>query len=214
MSQTALQIITRAMRMNGTLAASEPEPASSEADDALTTLNQLQRSLFGTIIGVKLEPETAATTTVRYGALYEAGAAAVTLTCPANPRDGWRFGISDVKSGFATYNVTVAPNGRKFKGLATNTTLATADTYETYFFRTDTGDWVLEADWLISDTVYFPDELLSGLVAMLAVELAEEYGKVPSQIAVARAAAGRERFSLRYGRRGVQIAQPQQVPAQ
>lgn len=199
---TVSEIITRAMRMNGTLADGET-PSASEADDALTVYNQMQRALFGDVIGVKLEPETAATGAVRYGALYEAGAAAVTLTCPANPKDGWRFGIVDAKGTMNTNNVTVAPNGRKFKGVAaTSTVLNTASTYETYFFRADTGDWVLEADQTLTDTVYFPGDMLGGLSAMLAVTLASEYGKEATPVTAGLAKMGQDRFRQRYGRRG------------
>lgn len=202
MTQTVSQVITRAMRMIGVLADGET-PSAGESDDALTVFNFTQRALFGDVIGVKLEPETAATGNVRYGALYEGGASAVTLTCPANPRDGWRFGINDAKGTMNTNNVTVAPNGRKFKGVAASSTvLNTAALYETYFFRADTGDWVLEADLALSDNVYFPDPLLGSLAAMVAVNLSNEYGKAAPEVVVGNAAYGGKLFRSIYGRRG------------
>ena len=205
MTQTVLQTVTRASRMIGVLASGE-ELAAAEADDALATYNRTQRAMFGDVIGVKLEPETAATGTIRMGALYQAGAAAVTLTSPANPRDGWRFGIVDALSNFSTYNVTVAAGGHKFKGATGSTVLDTDDTYETYFFRADQGDFVLEADQALADTVYFPDDMLAGLEAIVAVAMANEYGKEPPAATLGMAKMGQDRFRCRYGRRGTPIA--------
>ncbi len=201
MATTVDQLITRSLRMlsvlgDGVIA------AASESDDGLTVFNQVQRGLFGTLIGVKLAAETAATGNIRNGALYEAGAAAVTLTCPANPKAGWRFGVADAKAALASNAVTVAPNGRKFKGVATNGTLNTNGLSETYFFRDDTGDWVLETDLTLTSNVYFPDELMGGLAAMLAVALANEYGKEAPPATQRNAQRGEMNFLHRYGRAG------------
>jgi hypothetical protein len=202
MTQTVTQVITRSLRMIGVLADGET-PSSGEADDALSTFNLTQRGLFGDVIGVKLESETGATGNVRHGAMYQCGASAVTLTAPANPKDGWRFGISDAKGTINTNNVTVAPNGRKFKGVAASSTvLNTANLAETYFFRQDTGDWVLEADLTLTDNVYFPDHLIIGLSAMVAVNLAPDYNREVAASIVNLAGQGRLMFLQQYGRRG------------
>lgn len=201
MATTVEQLITRSTRMMGIIGDGATLSAS-EADDALTVFNQVQRSLFGTLIGVKLSPETVATGTVRNGALYESGAATATLTCPANPKAGWRFGVSDARGTLSGNAVTVAPNTRKFKGSTSNATLNTNGLSETYFFRDDTGDWVLEADLALTDNVYFPDELMGGLAAMLAVALANEYGKEAPPATQRRATEGEAAFAHRYGRAG------------
>lgn len=201
MTTTVAQLIARSMRVISILGDGETATASQSAD-AVEVFNQLQRSLFGTSIGVKLSSETITTTTIRNGALYEAGSATATLTCPANPKAGWRFGVADSKAALAAFPVTVNPNGRRFKGSAANGTLNTDGLSETYFFRDDTGDWVLEADLALSSTVYFPDELMGGLAAMLAVSLANEYGKEAPPATQRRAAEGQLAFIHRYGRSG------------
>lgn len=198
---TVSELIVRAMRMNGVLA-DGANPTAEEASDALLVFNQMQRSFFGDLIGTKLEARAGATGTVLQGAMYQVGALAVTLTLPSAPKDGWRFGVADANNGLATYNCTIAPNGRKIEDSTSSLVLSTASTYRTWFFRADTGDWVREKDLEASDTIYFPDDLIRGLSGMLAVALAEEYGREPTAIAAGSAQRGEALFRERYGRRG------------
>lgn len=201
MATTAQQALTRAMRMNGTLADGET-PTAGEANDGLDVLNQFQRGLFGDLIGTKLEPIQASTTTGMYGAQYQGIGSAFTLTLPDNPKDGWRIGVTDAALGFATGNATINRNGRLLEGAAANLTLSTNGTTRTWFYRIDTGNWEREKDLALSDTIYFADDLIGGFCAMLAVQLANEYGKEAPPATVAAAKLGRERFQQRYGRRG------------
>jgi hypothetical protein len=155
------------------------------------------------VIGPRLEARAGATGTVLNGAVYQVGATSITLTLPANPRDGWRFGVADATGTLSTFNTIVAPNGRQIEGASASLTLSTNDTHRSWFFRGDTGNWVREADFAASDDIYFPDDLIRGLSGMLAVALAEEYGREPPAIAIGTAQRGEALFRERYGRRGM-----------
>ena len=201
MATTVQQGITRAFRMLGILGEGQT-PSAAESSDALDVFNQVQRGLFGDLIGVKLEPVAASTTTGMYGAVYQGIGAAFTLTLPDNPKDGWRVGVADAALAFATFNATIARNGRLLEGAAANLTLNANGTNRTWFYRTDTGNWEREKDLALSDNIYFADDIITGFCAMLAVSLANEYGKEAPATTIALAKDGAERIRTRYGRRG------------
>ena len=201
MATTVEQCLTRAMRMNGTKAEGEAMTAA-EADDGLLVFNQTVRGMFGRIIGVKLETYAGSTTTARHGAMYEVGGAAYTLTAPANPRDGWRWGWAD-RGSLATNNLTVNPNSQKIDAGTANLTINTLNDNRVYWFRGDTGNWEKERDLLLTDNAYFPDEMVGYLTAIVAQALCTEYGRDPSEVVKALANAGLDAFKERYGRRGM-----------
>lgn len=201
MATTVEAALRRAFRMSGIKADGE-SLTYSEGADGLDLYNQTIRGMHGTVIGVPLVTVDASTTTAMHGALYQGGTATFTLTMPSNPRDGWRIGVADARGGFASFNATIAPGGRKLENATANITLNTNNDHRTWFFRADTGDWQKEKDLTLTDNVYFPDDLMGHLIPILAVTLCNEYGKEPPAQTKELAVMGLGAFRNRYGRRG------------
>jgi hypothetical protein len=201
-------IIKQAMRAAGVLdAGHEPTPLQSEA--ALDALNGLQRSMFGVEIGPRLDAVTlAASATGVYGGSYQCAiTAAANLTFPASPQPGWRIGYTDVKSNFATYNLTLKPNTRLISTAvgtygASDVVVATNGAQASYFFRDDAG-WTLEQDWALTDTPYFPVAFHTALADLLALVLHPQYASEPPSNLVANAQRGRDVFMERYNPRAM-----------
>lgn len=202
MADTVSDVINRGLRLIGGLATGD-DPTGEESNDALRCYNNLFRGLFGTIIGPRLAPAvTAVSLTGQTGFIYAVGAAAVTITLPANPRAGARVGVSDANLALATFNATIARNGHLLEGAAANLTLNTNGTNRIWWFRPDTGNWVREADQALTDSPPFSDDLIGYLPAMFAVNMVAEYGGEVRQDTVANALLGRAAFARQYARRG------------
>src|SRR5437868_1251208 len=98
MSLTVLGVISRAFRLYGTL---EGQGATADADDAavgLIAFNAMKRAWMGTLIGPRLSPIslTGVAGQAENGGEYMIPTgAAFTLTAPANPKPGARFGVVD-----------------------------------------------------------------------------------------------------------------------
>ena len=190
-------VISRAMRLNGALASGD-SPEADELNDAMLALNTMKRALFGTVIGTRLSPQDLTGLTVT-----------TSTTAPANPRSGTRFGVVDANLNFATYNLTIARNGRLVNGAATNLVLSTNGQAIRFWFRGDTGNWVEEADYVTAnDTIEFPEGLIAYLPYMLAVAIVGEFGGELRQDVVAGAIEGRQAFARQYARRGRNMIDP------
>ncbi|MGI8839954.1 MAG: hypothetical protein ACR2F8_04085 [Caulobacteraceae bacterium] len=201
---TVRDIIKRAGRLNGALATGD-DPTSDEMNDAILALNTMKRALFGTVIGVRLSPQdaTGSSAQAENGGEYQIPAAVFTLTAPANPRSGARFGAVDANLAFAADNCTVARNGRLLEGTAANLVLTANGDNRRWWFRGDTGNWIREADYVSpDDAIEFPEALAAYLPNMLAVAVAAEYGVDLRPDIVAGAAEGRQAFARQYARRG------------
>jgi len=187
-------LIKRALRELNTYAAGQ-SPTGAELTDALSSYNTMLRSMFGVAVGPRLLPIVAgASTSAINGGLYRT-AAGITLTLPANPRDGSRFGVSN-NSGAS---VTITANGWRIAGAA-SVSVATG-TNATYFFRGDTGAWTLEADQALTDATIFAPDMDEHLVFMLAARLQAGYSDAPPPpTVIALAQAGEVAFVQRYGR--------------
>ena len=201
-------VIKRAMRMHGALASGN-DPDATESADYLIALNTMKRAMFGTLIGPRLSPQsvTGVAAQAERGGEYEIAAAApFTLTAPANPRSGSRFGVVDAALNFATFNTTVTAPGRLINGLAANYVMNTNGARQRFWFRGDTGNWVIEADYVtLFDVIEFPDALIAYLPYMLNVVIAGEIGADLRSEAVALAAEGRQLFARVYGARGANV---------
>jgi hypothetical protein len=201
-------IIKQALRSAGVMdAGHEPTPQQSEA--ALDALNGLQRGMFGEEIGPRLDAlNLTASTTGLYGGSYQCAlSATATLTFPANPQPGWRIGYTDVKANLATYNLTLAPNGRLISTavgtyVSANQVISTNSAAGVYFFREDAG-WTLEQDWALTDTPYFPVSYHTALADMLALVLSPQYSDTPPVALVANAQRGRDLVMARYNSRAM-----------
>ncbi len=205
-------VISRAMRLNGALASGD-SPEADELNDAMLAMNTMKRALFGTVIGTRLSPQdlTGLTTAqAENGGEYQIpGGATFTLTAPGNPRSGARFGVVDANLNFATYNLTIARNGRLVNGAATNLVLSINGQALRFWFRGDTGNWVEEANYVTAnDTIEFPEGLIAYMPYMLAVAIVGEFGGELRQDVIAGAIEGRQAFARQYARRGRNMIDP------
>jgi hypothetical protein len=202
-------IIKQALRAAGVMdAGAEATPVQAAA--ALDALNGLQRSFFGMEVGPRLDAVSlTATGTGVYGALYQVKLAApATLTLPDNPQDGWRVGVVDVAANFATHNLTVSPNNRRIATAigtyaTANQALSTNGVSKAWFYRADVGAWIEEADWVLTDTPYFPDAYHTALADILALVLFPQYETTPPAHLVNNAQRGRDIIMERYNPRAL-----------
>lgn len=204
MSLTGRDIIKSGMRLIGALASGD-DPSTDELNDSLLILNRIMRALHGTVIGPRLSPQPfVATGQAENGGMYQCAiTAAATLTAPAKPRNGARFGVVDVKANFTTFNLTVAPNGQLIEAAAASLVLATSGTSRVWFFDGISGNWIKEADLATVDTSPpYPDGLIAYLPQMFAVAYQAENGGDIRQDTIALAGEGRSAFARTYARRG------------
>jgi hypothetical protein len=205
MSLLPRDVIQQAMVHLGVLE-SAGTPGPDELTDALVALNAMQRAMFGTVIGVRLSAQAASGVAwqAENGGEYAIpGGAEFTLTAPLNPRAGARFGVVDASGDFTANPCTINPNGRQINGAAAPLVLATSGVGGRWWYRPDTGGWVLEGDWTAPTTpIPFSDSLIAYLPFMLAVILAAQYGQDIPQSVVAAAVEGRSAFARAYARRG------------
>jgi hypothetical protein len=127
MSLSVHDVICRALRLLGALASGD-EPDAEQMADALEAFNTLKRSWFGTLIGARVTQQSVAAspTQAENGGEYAVSALTLTLTAPANPRAGARFGVVDAALAFPTHNCTVSPNGVQIEGSTASLVLSTA----------------------------------------------------------------------------------------
>lgn len=203
MSLTALDIIQSAQRLIGAIGQGDTAVAD-ESDEGLLALNRLINGMYGEQIGPVLTPAVlAASATGQNGRRYTVGSAAVTLTLPTNPRSGSRIGFQDGNAGLSGANLTVNRGGSLLEGAASNLTISTNGATRSWFFRSDTANWVKETDLLITDSPFFPDNLIAHLPYMLAVYISPEYADNNLTEAVAkRSQLGYASFANHYGRHG------------
>jgi len=204
MSLTVRDVITRAGRLLGSVASGDSLTAD-EGADALVAINSMKRAMMGTIIGPRLGSIALTGTTgqAENGGEYAIPVASFTLTAPLNPKSGARFGVTDANLNWTAQPLTIARNGRLINGSAANYVISTLGTNTRFWYRGDTGNWVIEADYVtLDDAVGFPDSLIDYLPLMLSVVMAAEYGSDLRPEVVAGAAEGRQAFARSYARRG------------
>jgi hypothetical protein len=204
MSLTVRDVIKRSGRLHGCWASGD-DPSGPEGADALIAINTMKRALFGTIIGARLSPLalTGSSGQAESGGEYQLPAASFTLTAPLNPRSGARFGVVDANLAWTANPLTIARNGRLIAGVASSYIIAAAGQNTRFWFRGDTGNWIIEGDFTnLDQAIEFPDPLIAYLPNMLAVVIAAEYGADLRADVIAAAAEGRQAFARSYARRG------------
>jgi hypothetical protein len=205
MSLNVLEVIERAGRIHGLWAAGVA-PGPNDGADALVAFNALKRSWFGTLIGPRLSPLplSGVSGQAENGGEYQIpGGAAFTLTAPLNPRGGARFGVVDVGLSWGATPLTIAGNGRQIGGVVGSTTISTAGQNTRWWFRGDTGSWIVEADFAgLNAAIEFPDPIIAYMPYMLAVAIADEFGADVSPSTAMAAAQGSQAIARAYGRRG------------
>lgn len=180
---TVRDVIKRALRMVNAIVAGE-EPEADEMDDALTAYNGMIRGMFGHGVGQPLLRGASDATQALAGGLY----AVPTLATPQCPSNGDRFGVV----GATTIN---AAPGSTIQGGAQVVTVGPGS----WFYRQDLADWRLENEQTLDDGPPFADDCNAGLAAMLAMEIAPEYGAEPSALVIKKANDADLRISQRYG---------------
>ena len=205
MSLTVRDVMYRAMRLNGALAAGD-DPEPEDLADVFEAFNTLKRSWFGTLIGVRLSPQPTAGVIAQAengGEYAIAAGAPFTVTAPLNPKNGARFGVVDAGLGFATYPCTINPNGRLIDGAAANLVLNVSGIGGRWWFRGDTADWILEADFATYDSaIEWPDTMIAYMPYMLAAVIGAEYNTELRQDIIAANIEGRALMARTYARRG------------
>ncbi len=198
-------MISRSFRLLGTLAAGEA-PDADDAAMALIALNAMKRAWFGTLIGPRLSPIglSGASGQAENGGEYMIpGGAAFTLAAPAGPRAGSRFGAVDATLGFGANSLTITHPGRLMNGSAAPYVVATPGRNTRWWYRGDTGNWVLEADYAtLNDATEFPDSVVAYMPYMLCVAMAAEFSAELTSEVLAGALEGRAVLVRMYGRRG------------
>lgn len=220
MSLTPRQIIKSAMRSLGAIASGD-DPTADEMNDALEALNRVKRAWFGTFIGTRLGPKalTGASGQAENGGEYQIPPGPFTLTAPLNPKNGSRFGVVDANLIWGATPLTIVRNGQLINGAAANYVISTAGQNTRFWFRADTGNWVIESDYANLDTpTEFPDSVVAYVPFFLAELFASELGAdVPANVQ-AGVIEGRLAFARAFARRGrnqldapigVPVAQPQ-----
>lgn len=201
---TALSLITSALR-EGNLIPVGTVPTSAEQTEGLERLNRLILGTFGTMMGENLEdwmvpqPQRTAPVAANYPQLPLAqnaptsvtryppnnsrliwGGVTTTVYFPEAPNDGSRMALvqgSGLGSGGASDAIlTLNGNGRLIAGAGTATVLNPAPVTQ-WFYRADTGNWVVVADMALTSECPFPPELDDLWICRLAMRLAPRYGK-------------------------------------
>jgi hypothetical protein len=205
MSLNVLGVIQRAMRLVGHLAGGVTPDATSSAD-ALTAFNAMKRAWYGTLIGPRLSPVALSGISGQAENGAEClipGGAAFTLAAPGAPRSGDRFGAVDAGLAWTAFPLTVTHAGVLMNGAAANTTVSTAGQNTRWWFRGETGNWVIEADFTsLTQAIEFPDPVIAYMPYMLAQAMAGEWASQLSPEVEAAALEGRQVLARLYGRRG------------
>lgn len=198
---TVNDIIDRAYSRLGVL--SEGRALSPlEKATALDAFNDMLDSLPDEGVGafVGTQRVSGATTVTAPGILQVIASAAMTITLPKEPKDGFRVKIVDAGNNFATNNLTIARNGWLIAGAAADVTLSTNGQSKEYFFRADLGDWVAVTSPLTgTDTPHYSGRHTAGLAAMLAFRLADDSASAVSPQLSYSAQSGLTRLQAQYG---------------
>ena len=188
------EIIHDAFRVSN-ITATGVDPTTAQQTEALRYLNRLTKSVLGAEVGENLTavPIGSANRTVPAGypwygttpgsdwfvpintRLVVNLAEPVTIHLHPNPQDGARFALNDVAGNLSTYNVTLDGNGQRIESAVT-LTLSTDNTNSEWFYRADTGNWVLFSPLILTDTFPYPEEFDDFFIIMLAMRLNPAYG--------------------------------------
>lgn len=161
-------------------------PTTAQTTEALNLLNPFLLSCVGNEAGNALtdlniggtydESQLTTTWVPDNYRLQITATTALTFNLDPYPKEGQRFAVVDVGNNFATYNVTINPNGRLLDGSSSASTLNTNGLVKQWMYRADTGDWVTLATLTGADEMPFPVEFDIYFTHALAVLLNPQYG--------------------------------------
>ena len=192
---TVAQIIDDAFRVSNLVAAGA-SPNSAQQAEALRHLSRLVKSTFGNEAGEPFTNIPVGSDDIERPSGYPWYKTVpdndwfvpenirvmanvkepVNLYLHPNPDDGCRFALIDVARTLENHPVTVYGNGRRIEGL-TSILLNESGTNKEWFYRGDTGNWVLYTPITLEAEFPFPEEFDDFFIITLAMRINPAYGK-------------------------------------
>lgn len=213
MTTTVQTIVTDALRESNLIPVGEA-PGSDQSAEGLRLLNRIVSSVFGNEVGERLEtwlvgtiPSLPNWTYLQWQYLrsdfrvYVNSDSAQTLYMPAAPQDGDRISLIDVNGTFATYNVTLNPNGKQLEGVITNLVANTNGFNRTWIYDADAGNWKKISPLTLTDAFPFPEAVEDAFVTSLALRLNPRYGRSLSPETNGAMVRGMRQLKARYRRK-------------
>lgn len=210
---TCLQIVTDALRETNLIPLGEV-PDSAQAAEGMRRLNVIVSSVFGNDVGERLESWICGTIPSNPGwssaqwqylagdyRVYVNTNAAQTLYMPASPQDGDRIALFDVNGNFATYNVTLNPNGKRIQNSTSNFVASTNNFNRTWIYDAEAGDWKQISTLALTDTFPFPQAVEDAFVTSLAMRLNPRYGRSLAPETAAAMGRAMSQLKARYRRK-------------
>ena len=214
---TTLAIITEALRESNLISVNAV-PTTAQQNEAMTRLNSLVASVYGTNVGEDLGdwpiglvdvernwPENwfawnanIWTRPPQNSRLLLNADSAQTIWFPNKPNDGARLGIVAVNQDVATYPVTLEGNGRLIEGVPSvilNDPLTVARIYS---YVADTATWTILTPLTLASDMPFPIRFDDYFITKLASRLNPRYGRALSDESRARLVEVQEQMSAYY----------------
>lgn len=182
---TCRQLITRSLRQLSVVSTGRPVATAAEAVDALESLKALYASLiteglFGKITDVLTDEDYTADENER---VINNSETAITVSLP--------FEVTETINGA---DVTRAPEDRAF-------VLVAGTDPQAWLYDADLGDWTDTNLLTLDDYAPLSGRFLAHLSALLALDVAGEYGAEPTPSLAQHAARGRAALRLKTPRR-------------
>lgn len=200
---TCREIVRAAFEEYGGVAQGE-EPSAAEARFALVRLNALLAGLAGMGVGEPLADaavSSSGTLEANRRAVVTGLAGPIVLTLPAAPQNGARVQLVDAEGAFAAKPVTLARNGRKLEGAASDLVCNTAGFSRTWMYRADLADWRRVETLTLADDFPYPAETEEAFTLLLALRLAPRDGMALSAESQAALRRGMSGLRARYRQR-------------
>lgn len=215
---TAVSTILRDGYRESNLIAIGTQPSAAQQDEALTLLNRIVPSFYGTKAGEELSPVIIGRNNIDkpsgfpwYSQVPNQAnwfvppnsrlilnlTSAQTVYLPPNPEDGARFAFIDASSNLATYPLTIDGNGRRING-AISVTNSTNGASAVYFYRADLAEWLPVLPLEQNNTFPFPPEFEDLFVTALAMRLNPRYQVVIDPLTFERYKQTLRFFKARY----------------
>lgn len=204
---TASQIITDAYRESNLIAISA-SPSTAEQSEALRRLNSLILSTIGNEAGTELTDldiggENDLSSYASNGAPDDCRlvcilSAATEIELDPLPYEGQRVAWVDAGANFATYNLTINPNGRQIGGSTASLVLSANGDNRQYMYRGDTANWVRLTDLATSDQMPFPSEFDDYFITRLAMRLNPRHGAALTKETLAALDRSESQIRARY----------------
>lgn len=207
-------------------------PTANQVTEALSLIQSIYTSSFGSVIGYRLADWTIQSVTVifdpsSFPADLSGGftvapnsrlvcklAAPATLLLNPYPQDGELFAVIDVGNNFAANALTLDANGRLIDGAATET-LNVSGSRARWFYDATLGQWtklLTATTFLPTADIGVPGEFDDYWIIMLAMRLSPRYGRALTQETQTRLAMMHSQMTDRYNQTSMRDPNSQAVP--